>query len=74
MRFIEAGIFVILLAICAAVAVGQTVDEFQDVLRTRAGLSNEEFAALERGESVVRVLAPSDKREVAICGFMVSDK
>lgn len=70
MRLIEAGVFAILFAICAAACMGQTVDEFQNVLRTRAGLSGEEFAALERGESVVKVLAPSDKREIAVCGIV----
>lgn len=70
MRLVEAGMFAILFVICAAACVGQTVDEFQNVLRTRAGFSSEEFAALERGESVVKVLAASDKREVAVCGVV----
>jgi hypothetical protein len=47
---------------------GQTDDELRSALRSGAGFSNEELAALDSGETVVKLLAPSDKREVAVCG------
>lgn len=46
----------------------QSDEEFRSVLRTGAGLSDEEMAALDRGETMVKLLAPANKREVAICG------
>ncbi|HEX5886913.1 MAG TPA: hypothetical protein VFY67_20400 [Pyrinomonadaceae bacterium] len=69
MKVVETtGVFTILVAICVVTCQGQSVDEFRSVLQTKAGLSGEELVALDRGETVVKVLAPANKREVALCG------
>jgi len=43
-------------------------EEFKSVLLKDAAFTPEEFAALERGEVVVKPLPATDKREVAFCG------
>jgi hypothetical protein len=43
-------------------------EEFRGVLLKQAAFTAEEFAALERGEAVVKPLPATDKREVAFCG------
>ena len=43
-------------------------EEFRGVLLKQAAFTAEEFAALERGEAVVKSLPATDKREVAFCG------
>src|SRR5215213_3505664 len=43
-------------------------EEFRGVLLKQAAFTAEEFAALERGEAVVKSLPTTDKREVAFCG------
>src|SRR5829696_7525502 len=43
-------------------------EEFRDALLRQAAFTAEEFAALERGEVVVKPLPATDKREVAFCG------
>lgn len=69
MRLIKGiGVFAIIVAICAVACMGQTDDELRSALRTGGGFSNEELAALDRAETVVKLLAPSEKREVAVCG------
>ncbi|MET0623046.1 MAG: hypothetical protein ABW250_08725 [Pyrinomonadaceae bacterium] len=45
-----------------------SADEFKGVLLRDAAFTAEEFAALERGEVVVKLLPKTDKREVAFCG------
>jgi hypothetical protein len=47
-----------------------TVAEFQKVLREKAGFDETGFAALEQGQTVVRLLTTQDKREVAVCGLV----
>jgi hypothetical protein len=55
----------------AATSLGQTsVQEFRNVLRDRAAFTADDFAALERGEIVVKLLPVKDKREVAVCGVV----
>ena len=69
MRLIRAiGVLGIFFAVCAVTCLAQSDEEFRSVLRTGAGLSSEEMAALDRGETMVKLLAPANKREVAICG------
>ena len=69
MRLIKAiGVFGIFFAVCAVTCLAQSDEEFRNVLRAGAGLSSEEIAALDRGETLVKLLAPANKREVAICG------
>src|ERR1700750_2174741 len=45
-----------------------SAEEFKSVLLREAAFTAEEFAALERGEVVVKPLPTTDKREVAFCG------
>jgi hypothetical protein len=69
MRLIKAiGVFAILSVVYVFTCLAQSEDEFRSVLRTGAELNSEELAALDRGETVVKLLAPANRREVAICG------
>jgi hypothetical protein len=53
----------------AGACLAQTLsEEFRSVLLKDAAFTAEEFAALERGEAVVKPLPTTDKREVAFCG------
>ncbi|HEU4478355.1 MAG TPA: hypothetical protein VFR80_07540 [Pyrinomonadaceae bacterium] len=45
------------------------VEEFQKTLSTRAGLTADDWSALERGGVVVRLLPAADKREVRVYGL-----
>jgi len=47
-----------------------SAEEFKSVLLRQAAFTAEEFAALERGEVVVKPLPETDKREVAFCGVV----
>jgi hypothetical protein len=47
-----------------------SVAQFQKVLRERATFDENDFAALEQGQTVVKVLPVLDKREVSVCGLV----
>lgn len=47
-----------------------SVAEFHNLLRAKAAFDETGFAALEQGQTVVRLLPVQDKREVAVCGLV----
>jgi hypothetical protein len=65
------------IAFCAIVLLGtntalaqDSVVEFQKILREKAAFDETDFAALEQGQTVVRLLPVKDKREVAVSGLV----
>ena len=63
--------FAALIWASAPACVAQTsVEAFRKVLRKQAAFTDVEFAALEQGEAVVKLLPERDKREVAFCGLI----
>jgi hypothetical protein len=60
------------LAILAATSAhAQTsIAEFQQILQEKTALDAADFAALEQGQTVVKVAPITDKREVALCGLV----
>ncbi len=55
----------------AGVANGQTtVGELQKALNSQGGFSETDFAALQQGQSVVKLAPVQDKREVAVAGLV----
>jgi len=52
-------------------ALGQnSVSEFHKILVANATFNETDFAALRQGQTVVRLLPATDKREVAVCGLV----
>lgn len=47
-----------------------TSEDFQKILREKATFEASDFAALEQGETVVKVVPASDKREIAVSGLV----
>ncbi len=65
------------IAFCAIVLPGtnaalaqNSVVEFRKILREEAAFDETDFAALEQGQTVVRLLPVKDKREVAVSGLV----
>ncbi len=57
--------------LCPNAAWAQNSDlEFQKTLREKIAFDQTDFAALRQGESVVKLLPPLDKREVAVSGIV----
>lgn len=66
-----AGTLCILLCLTANATLAQTsADEFQRILYEKATLEASDFAALEQGQTVVKLTPASDKREIALCGLV----
>ena len=62
---------------CAIVLVGansslaqSSLATFQSLLREKTSLDETDFAAVEQGQTAVRLLPVLNKREVAVCGLM----
>lgn len=53
----------------SAIAQSSTA-EFQQLLQEKAALDAADFAALEKGQTVVKLAPITDKREVAVCGLV----
>jgi len=52
-------------------AIPQTADpDIQKILVQRAGFSEDQIAALERHDPVVKLIPSTDRREIAVCGVM----
>jgi hypothetical protein len=47
-----------------------SISDFQKILPEKATFNESDFAALAQGQSVVRLLPVTDKREVAVCGLV----
>jgi hypothetical protein len=63
--------FCAIVCLSANAALGQkSVSEFQKVLLEKATFDETDFAALRQGQTVVRLLPATDKREVAVCGLV----
>jgi len=63
--------FAALLFVCPLVASAQsTVSKLEKLLRSDAAFQDSDFAALEKGETVVRSLKSKEKREVSIYGVI----
>jgi len=65
------------IAFCAMVWLGtnptlaqKSVPEFHQILSEKSAFDQADFAALEQGQTVVRLLPTLDKREVAVGGFI----
>jgi hypothetical protein len=62
-------VIILLVGIGAETCLAQaSVEEFRSALSANAGFTGDDFASLERGEPVIKVLSALDKREVAVCG------
>src|SRR5688572_8091065 len=68
---------VVLIVFCTITCLGakaasaqHSVAEFHRILSEKAAFDQLDFAALEQGETVVRLLPAKDKREVAVCGLV----
>lgn len=66
-----------LITFCATVSLGtnavlaqNSVGEFHQILREKAAFDEPDFAALEQGQIVARLLPVNDKREVAVSGLV----
>jgi hypothetical protein len=60
-----------LLCSAAAITQGQTsLAELQQLLQEKAAFNEKDFAALQRGESIVKLAPVQDKREVAVSGLV----
>src|SRR6266542_246145 len=46
------------------------IAEFQRVLRDKATFGEDDFMALDQGETVIKLLPAHDKREIAMCGVV----
>jgi hypothetical protein len=66
------GALVVLAAISTAgTALAQSSDgEFQRILSEKAPFQPADFAALHQGETIVKLVPITDKREVAVCGLV----
>ena len=67
----------VFITICAIVWLGtdtvlaqNSLGEFHKVLREKAAFNAADFAALEQGHTVVKLLPEQDKSEVAVCGLV----
>lgn len=59
------------ISIATSVALAQnSVAEFHRILRDKVAFDNSDFAALQQGQTVVKVLPVQDKREVAVSGLV----
>ena len=47
-----------------------SVSEFSEILREKEAFDENDLAALEQGENVVKLLPVMDNKEVAVCGLM----
>src|SRR5689334_10636009 len=55
----------------AAIAKAQTsLTELQQLLQQKAAFNEKEFAALQQGQSIVKLAPIQDKREVAVSGLV----
>ncbi len=71
------GSLLVFIAFCTVIWLGtntaltqNSAADFQNILREKAAFDETGFAALEQGETVVRLLPVQDKREVAVCGLV----
>jgi hypothetical protein len=67
----------VFISFCAIVCLGtgsalaqSSVTDFHKTLREKAAFDETAFAALQEGQTVVRLLPVGDKREVAVCGLV----
>jgi hypothetical protein len=60
----------IALLTCSPTSGQNSLPEFQKILRERGAFEATDFAALEQGHTVVRLLPVNDKREVAVSGLV----
>jgi hypothetical protein len=64
-------VFCAIVWVCTNTALAQnSVAEFHKILREKAALDETGLAALEEGQTVVKLLPVQDKREVAMCGLV----
>jgi hypothetical protein len=69
--FPTAGALCMMLCLAANATLAQTSnDEFQKILYEKATFEASDFAALEQGQTVVKLTPASDKREIALCGLV----
>jgi hypothetical protein len=60
-----------MLSVASSAAQAQTsLPELQKLLREKVAFNESDFAALQRGESIVRVAPVHDKREIAVAGLV----
>lgn len=66
-----AGSLFLLLCLAATTTLAQTsVNEFHKTLNEKATFEASDFAALEQGQTVVKLTPASDKGEIALCGLV----
>jgi hypothetical protein len=64
-------IFLAILSTCTVIAVAQdSAAEFHELLREQSLFDAADFAALQQGKPVVKLLPAQDKREVAVSGLV----
>jgi hypothetical protein len=63
--------FCAIVCLSTSAALGQEpVSQLQKILLEKATFEETDFAALRQGQTVVRLLPATDKREVAVCGLV----
>jgi len=48
----------------------EPVAELQKLLRARADFGDEDFVALDQGETLIKILPTRERREIALCGML----
>jgi len=70
-RMLAFIVFSAMVSLCTNSALAQnSISEFRDVLPTKIALNESDFATLAAGQTVVRLLPVTDKREVAVFGLV----
>ena len=62
--------YVLVCAAASSVAAQTSLAELQKLLQEKAAFEETDFAAMQRGETVVRLARAQDKREVAVSGLV----
>lgn len=66
-----AGTLCMLLCLAANATLAQnSANEFQRILHEKATFEASDFAAIEQGQTVVKLTPVSEKREIALCGLV----
>jgi hypothetical protein len=70
-------VFPIVSTVCALVCLSTSIvlaqsstREFQKILNEKAAFEPADFAALEQGQTIVKLTPITDKREIAVCGLV----
>src|SRR5258708_6315077 len=70
-KILESLVFLALILLSSAAGPAQSLaEEFRRYLREQAAFSDVDFAALDRGATVVKLLPVDEKKQVSVCGVV----